>query len=473
MKLHKSQLNNSDNNLIIVSKLEHLPNNILSEEELTYIKDCFTKKEQKVYSFNHFSHHVYVRIVKLKEETFVNNEMLRKEGNAAHSLIINDKLENITVSTYGLDKDAAIYICEGIALSNYQFLKYKKEAKKESYSLKEIYIADTITDKDITHLQINIDAVYNTRNWINEPLSYLTAEKLSEEIISLGKESGAKVEVFHKNKIEALKMGGLLAVNKGSIDPPTFTIMEWNPEHAINKKPYILVGKGVVYDTGGMNVKTGVFMNDMKMDMGGAAMMANTLGAIAKANLPLHVIALIPATDNRVNGNAYVSGDVITMHDGTTVEVINTDAEGRMILADALSYAKKYNPELVIDAATLTGAAARAIGAHGIVAMGNDTENISRLKHNGNKVYERIAEFPFWDEYAEEIKSDIADIKNLGTAEGGAIHAGKFLEHFTNYPYIHLDIAGVAFSENNKNYHGKGGTGIGIRLLFDFFKELC
>ena len=159
------------------------------------------------------------------------------------------------------------------------------------------------------------------------------------------------------------------------------------------------------------------------------------------------------------------------MHDGSTVEVLNTDAEGRLILADALSYAKKYNPEIVIDLATLTGAAARAIGKQGIVAMGNDQQTMSDLKESGHKVHERLAEFPFWEEYKEDLKSSIADLKNLGGAEAGAITAGKFLEHFTDYPYTHLDIAGPAFTQNSFNYRGQGGTGVGVRLLFDFLKN--
>lgn len=471
MKIFNSKFNISDNNLVVIASADSLPKNLLSEKEVEYIKKQFAEKEQSNFDFNRLENRIYIRIVKLKKQDHQNNELLRKVGNSIQSVLKADKIEQISISSDGIGELAALYVAEGLALSGYQFLKYKKEAKKEKNSLQEIHITDAIEEIEIAHLQIKTDAVFNARTWVNEPLSYLTAEKMAEEIIKLGEESGARVEVFGKSKIEALKMGGLLAVNKGSIDPPTFSVMEWKPENAVNKKPYVLVGKGVVYDTGGMNLKTGTFMNDMKMDMGGAAVMANTLGAIAKAKLPIHIIALIPATDNRVNGNAYVTGDVVTMFDGTTVEVLNTDAEGRMILADALSYAKKYNPELVIDAATLTGAAARAIGSHGIVAMGNYDKGMEELKKQGDNVYERIAEFPFWDEYAEEIKSDIADIKNLGAAEGGAIHAGKFLEHFTNYPYIHLDIAGVAFADSNKDYRGKGATGVGIRLLFDFFKN--
>jgi leucyl aminopeptidase len=207
--------------------------------------------------------------------------------------------------------------------------------------------------------------------------------------------------------------------------------------------------------------------------MGGAAAVGCVMYAVAKAKLPVHVIALVPSTDNRVDGNAYVPGDVITMHSGLTVEVLNTDAEGRMILADALSYAQKYKPQLVIDIATLTGAAAAAIGHFGTVCMGNaDEKTFNKLKKSGNNVYERLVEFPMWDEYGELIKSDIAEIKNVGGPAAGSITAGKFLEKFTDYPYIHLDIAGSAFVKTPDSYRGKNGTGVGVRLLFDYIKSL-
>jgi leucyl aminopeptidase len=209
----------------------------------------------------------------------------------------------------------------------------------------------------------------------------------------------------------------------------------------------------------------------MKSDMAGAAVVAATVYAAAKNNLPLHVIGLIPATDNRPDGNAYAPGDVITMFDGTTVEIKNTDAEGRLILADALSYAKKYNPELVIDVATLTGSAEIITGPHAIVGMSNNSEKIQELKELGDELYERVVEVPLWDEFAEPLKSKIADLNNLGTREGQTSIAGKFLEHFTDYPWIHLDTAGVSFYHSQQAYLPEGGTGIGTRLLFNFLKK--
>lgn len=471
MKIKKASASVAEKHTaILVKDFSDLTASILNPKELEYIKDQFETYKTRSFVFNNLHQVVFVNLPELKDDFIQDAEAFRKAGHQVAQEAITLHLEELQVVYEGLEAYAPLAFAEGMALSAYQFDAYKKSDDQKAITLKEaVLVSSEIEERSIALLNIVVESVHRTRDWVNMPLSHLNATKLAELAEEQGKANGIAVEVFSKGKIEALKMGGLLAVNKGSIDPPTFTIMEWKPEEAINENPYILVGKGVVFDTGGMNIKTGQFMENMKSDMAGAATMANTLVAIAKAKLPLHVIALLPATDNRVNGNAYVTGDVITMYDGTSVEVINTDAEGRMILADALAYAKKYDPLMVFDAATLTGAAMRAIGSHGVVAMGNAPEEMNQLKTSGENVYERIAEFPFWDEYSEELKSDIADCKHLAGAEGGAIHAGKFLEKFTNYPYIHLDIAGVAHVTANKGYHGKGGTGIGVRLLFDFF----
>ena len=448
--------------VLLCSALENIKDFSLSKEEKKYLEDAI-KKDQKSITLNRFSHHIFVAVVT------DNLEKVRLSAHAMHSEINKLKVEQLTVVDYTNNKNQGLAFVEGLALSNYQFLKYFSE--KKEHSLKSIGLHFEGSQDDIQHLQSMVHGTYVARTLVNEPFSYLTAPQYSKDIERLGKEAGFNVEVLHKSKIEALKMGGLLAVNKGSIDPPTFNIMEWKPKNASNKKPIVLVGKGIVYDTGGLSLKpTANSMDMMKCDMGGSAAVVGTMYAIAKAQLNIHVVGLVPATDNRPSGNAYAPGDVITMHDGTSVEVLNTDAEGRLILADALSYAKKYKPEIVIDLATLTGAAARAIGKQGIVAMGNDEDTMIALKESGKKVHERLAEFPFWDEYKDDLKSTIADLKNLGGAEAGAITAGKFLEHFTDYPYTHLDIAGPAFMLSPFNYRGIGGTGVGVRLLFDFLK---
>ncbi|WP_107037975.1 leucyl aminopeptidase family protein [Brumimicrobium mesophilum] len=400
------------------------------------------------------------------------NDNLEKMRVAGHE--IRTKLaksaEEIFISG---NKTASLAVAEGLALSNYQFLKYFKDADKKRYQLSEINLLNDFEEKEISRLNNTTKAVYWSRDMVNEPLSYLTAPQLAKEIQSFESVDNLKVTVFDKKKIEELKMGGLLAVNLGSVDEPTFTIAEYKPKNPKNKKPIVLVGKGVVYDTGGMSIKpTSGSMDIMKSDMGGAACMAGAIYAAAMNELDLHIIALIPATDNRPGGNAYVPGDVITMYDGTTVEVLNTDAEGRMILADALAYSNELEPELVIDAATLTGAAVAAIGQKGACVMGNaDQKIINDLIKSGYNVHERLAQMPFWDDYAEEVKSSIADLKNLGGKYAGSITAGKFLEHFVKSPYIHLDIAGPAFLGSTDNYKGKGGTGTGVRLLNNFLEN--
>jgi leucyl aminopeptidase len=416
---------------------------------------------------------VFVQFVASSTEAGRLRENMRRAGAEAFDRAATYQITEVLLLNYVPDA-SVLDLAEGAALSSYQFLKYFKNADQRKVTLHHIQVlqADT-TPLQLQQLNIVVEATFKARTLVNEPLSYLTAVKFSQEMELAGEEAGFSVQVLDKKQIEALQMGGLLSVNKGSFDPPTFTVMEWKPDNCTNSKPLVLVGKGVVYDTGGLSLKpTPNSMDYMKCDMAGAAIVVATLYAIAKAKLPIHVVGLVPATDNRPGHIAYVPGDVITISDGTTVEVLNTDAEGRLILADALHYAKRYNPELVLDFATLTGAAAAAIGQQGIVYMATaDTQITQQLETSGTNVHERLVRFPLWDEYGEQIKSDIADIKNLGGPTAGAITAGKFLQHFTDYPWVHLDIAGGAFLHTKDSYRGKGGTGIGVRMVFDFLKN--
>jgi len=423
---------------------------------------------------NHLGRLLFVCIVDGKKPAGSSAEAQRKNGCGVCDALNAAKSKQVTIINETGYPGYTFALAEGIALANYQFLHHKPSAKKNINTLTSIFITDRkCSDKEIANLNIVVDATCKARDLVNEPVNVLNAEGLAEAFKDFGKEAGFKVEVWNKAKIVQQKMGGLLCVNQGSVDPPTFTIMEYKPKNAKNKDPYVLVGKGVVYDTGGLSLKpTANSMDLMKCDMAGAAAVGATLYAIAKAKLNVHVIGLVPVTDNRPGFNAFAPGDIITMMDGSTVEMLNSDAEGRMILADALHYAKRYEPKLTIDLATLTGAAMAAIGHYGIVGMGNASDKQKeRLKESGLNVHERIAEFPFWDEYDELMKSDIADQKNIGGPVGGAITAGKFLVKFTNYPYFHLDIAGPAFTMGKDSYRGKGGTGVGVRLLFDFFSK--
>ncbi|MFI5196838.1 MAG: leucyl aminopeptidase family protein, partial [Chitinophagales bacterium] len=456
-------------------KLSQIPD--LNSEEATFATTSFST-DQSLVAINRYSYFIFIYLLKNKKPDqpagqagWQTREACRKAGAELQAVCNKHKLDEITITNLSGQDHAATLLAEGTALANYQFLKYRTEAKKLTNSLKRIYFTkESATVKEVAQLNTIIDAIYRIRTLVNIPLNYLSAGQLSKEITLMGKQSGFKVTVLNKSRIEKEKMGGLLSVNLGSKQPPTFTIMEYTPKKALNKKPLVLVGKGVVYDTGGLSLKpTPNSMDRMKSDMSGAALVSGAMYAIAKMQLPLHIIALVPATDNRPGEEAYVPGDVITMYSGKTVEVLNTDAEGRLILGDALHWAKRYKPELVMDFATLTGAASVAVGEHGIVCMGTADERTKQAFHDsGFRQYERLVEYPLWDEYGEQIKSDIADIKNVGGPSGGAITAGKFLEHFTDYPWMHFDIAGVSFATSKKGYIPIGGTAYGLRMLLDF-----
>ena len=456
--------------VFIIDNAAQLKTLTFSKEEILFAEQQI-KNEKGIIHLNRWDTQIFLIHTAPQKELYKTKEAYRKKGAQLQKQLAALALKEITISNHSAEPMAAYLLAEGLILSGYQFLKYKSDAKKLTNDLTEIaFEKQSMTLKDLKQLQAVCDAVYHVRNLVNEPLSYLTAEQLSKDITELGREAGFKVSVLGKAKLEQLGMGGLLAVNRGSILPPTFTIMEHRPTKAINKNPIVLIGKGIVYDTGGLSLKpTPNSMDRMKSDMGGAAVVTGIMYVAATLDLPLHIIALVPATENRPGENAYVPGDVITMYSGTTVEVLNTDAEGRMVLADALHYAKKYRPELVIDFATLTGAASVAIGDVAMVTMGNADISIKTKMHqSGYNQYERLVEYPLWDEYGALIKSDIADLKNVGGPSGGAITAGKFLEHFTDYPWMHFDIAGVSHNTSGKDYRPTGGTAYGVRMMVDF-----
>lgn len=401
-------------------------------------------------------------------------EKLRKQGASIANAANENKEVSLEIINLDVNPELAAALTEGVLLANYKFAHHRKDASDIQPTLSNINLVGAGADL-MEELKIISQSVHIARNLVNEPVNKLNATELSERFVELGKSAGFSVEVWNEAKIESQKMGGLLAVNAGSQEPPTFTIMEHKPAESKNDKPIILVGKGVVFDTGGLSLKpTPNSMDTMKCDMAGSAAVAATMHAVSMLKLPLWVIALVPATDNRPGENATCPGDIITMYDGTTVEVLNTDAEGRLILADALAFAKKYNPSLVMDFATLTGAAMRALGAYGSALMGTaDDEIKNKVKAAGEKVYERLAELPLWEEYFEDTKGDISDLKNLGKGEGGAQSAAMFLKYFTDYPWLHFDIAGTAFNAGNDAYRTKGGTGVGVRLMVEFLKSMA
>lgn len=399
-------------------------------------------------------------------------EKARRAGNEMALKLAAAKREEAQVVSLQDNPAPTLALLEGAALGAYTFTRHKTGTQPRPLG-KLALVAPEVKAADLEELTDLCQAVCTVRDLVNEPASHLSAVQLGQEAVKLGKSHGFSVKVLSRKQIEAERMGGLLAVNQGSIDPPAFIIMEWKPKGAVNKQPVVLVGKGVVYDTGGLSLKpTPNSMDAMKCDMAGAGAVIGAIAAAAKRKLPVHVVALAPCTDNRPGGRAFAPGDVLRMHSGLTVENLNSDAEGRLILADALSYAERHGAETIFTVATLTGAAARAIGTQGSVVMGTAPEaHFTRLHQAADHCFERLAPMPFWEEYGEELKSDIADLKNIGGALAGQITAGKFLQRFTTRPFIHLDIAGTAFLDKRDHYRPKGGTGVGVRLLYHYLKR--
>lgn len=465
----------SDQSVVCLLNNGDLPDFLnLEQKEKEYANAMIARGETSVF-INSYRRFIYIIKVKEGDGSFKVREEIRRSAYKIRKSIRSNNHNDLVICSSGLYSNAALDFAEGLILSSYSFDKYKRkdgDRPPGNFPSKLLVYGDA-DDSSVNWFNDVTAAVWYARDLINEPVNHLNAVVLASEIKKKGDEAGFTVEVFNKTKIESLKMGGILAVNKGSIDPPSFSILEWKPENHVNKNPIVLVGKGIVYDTGGLNLKTGESMSGMKGDMAGAAIVCGAMYVAAKTGIPLHVIGLVPATDNRPGGNAYTQGDIITMYNRLTVEVANTDAEGRLILADAISYASKFRPELIIDVATLTGSAAMTFGSHAIAAMTNaDRKYIDMLNQSGNEVYERIAELPLWEEYSEALKSDVADLRNVGGREAGAITAGKFLERFAEFPLIHLDVAGVELLKKDEFYKLKNGTASGIRLLSDFLRRI-
>lgn len=372
-------------------------------------------------------------------------------------------------------EDVAHAIAEGSILSLYKFDKYHTEKKDGEDKITAISIFDT-NEANLQKVRRGLhtagivsQAVSLARDLENAPGNEIYPETLAGAAKISAKKFGYKATVWNKKKIEEEGFGGLLGVNSGSVRPPAFIILEYKNN---DSAPIVLVGKGITFDTGGISIKPATNMAEMKMDMSGAAAVIGTMEAAARLKLPVHVIGLIPTTENMPSGSAIKPGDIITHYGGKTSEVDNTDAEGRLILADALAYASRYKPAAVIDLATLTGACVVALGHHATGMMGNDDELAAQLKAAGEKTYERVWQLPLYDEYEKQIKSDIADVKNVGGKWAGAITAGWFLKKFIgDYKWVHLDIAGTAILEEDLPYTPKGGSGVGVRLLVEFLKN--
>lgn len=355
--------------------------------------------------------------------------------------------------------------------------KALKKAKKQAKNLHFTWLTDKkkaqAAREELRWAQAEIAGTFFCRDLGNTPANICTPAYLGAQAEKLAKAHDAlSAVVLGKKAIQEHKMGAMLAVARGSARQPRFIILDYAPKNAVNKHPVVLVGKGVTFDAGGISLKPAAAMDLMKYDMGGAAAVFGAIHAIAKAALGVRVVALVPAVENLPDGNATKPGDIVTSMSGKTIEVLNTDAEGRLILCDALTYAERYKPQAVIDIATLTGACVVALGAPRAGLFGNDEALKSALFAAGEAAHDRVWRLPLDEEYREMMRSPFADIANISsTREAGAVTAAAFLSRFTeSYSWAHLDIAGVAWRSGGDD---KGGTGRPVGLLLEYFRHLA
>ena len=369
-------------------------------------------------------------------------------------------------------------ICEGVFLTQYSL---KKHAEKDTFVHFEEIVFFTDSPKFVREInealknsKINTDAELLARELGNEPSNFLTPARFAEVVKKSSSKSNYSVTIFDEKKIRQINMGGVVGVSQGSANPPRFLILQYFG-NSKSEKPIVLVGKGVTFDAGGISLKPAQGMEAMKSDMCGAAAVVGAFEAAAKLKIKMNLIGLIPLVENLPSGTAIKPGDVIRSYSGKTIEVANTDAEGRLILADALDYAANYKPKAVIDIATLTGAAVITFGHLIAGLMGTDPVLIKKIFHAGEKTGERVWELPLYDEYDKLMNSDIADIKNIGpTRVAGTILGGIFLKKFTKdkYSWAHLDIAGTAFDNPEPaEYSIKQATGFGVRLFVELLRN--
>lgn len=407
-----------------------------------------------------------------KKEDF-DTDVARKVGGAIGNKLRDMDVKYMATVLHGGDSgnktdDLARGLTEGLVLSLYRYHDYFRDGRAQALKLEDVHIVEKNRsrikgiDRGINTGSNIADSMNFTRDLVNGPPNEVTPTYLANKAKSLGKKFGMKVRVMDRDQCEKLGMGAFLAVAQGSEEPCKFMVMEYDGG---SKGTLCLVGKGITFDTGGISLKPGADMDLMKYDMGGSAAVFGAMHFAASQKIPMKVVGIISSTENMPSGKAYKPGDIITASNGVTIEIKNTDAEGRMILSDALVYAERYEPDAVVDLATLTGACVIALGS-ATAAMGNDEWLLDQVTDAGLASGERVWPMPLWREYREQVKSTVADIRNAAGRDAGALTAGAFLGAFTdNYRWVHMDIAGAAWNDRPTPTMGQGAAGGGVRTL--------
>jgi leucyl aminopeptidase len=415
-----------------------------------------------------------ILVVGLGEKKKFDEEVIRLAGGTVLKTATSKKLKTVAMELFGSKKTTSYSqaLAEGIVLGSYQFITYKTQ-DKELFEVSSALVINADT-KAVQKGSIIASSVCFARDVQNHPGNVTTPTKLAQLAKEIASEGSMKLTVFDREKFTKMGMGAFAGVALGTGEPPKFILLEYKGGKA-NEKPIALVGKGLTFDSGGISIKPSAGMDEMKFDMCGGGLVLGVMKAVAQLKPKVNIVAAVPATENLNGEKAYKPGDILTAYNGKTIEVLNTDAEGRLILADALAYVSKHHkPQYILDFATLTGAVVIALGHITTGIMGTDDKLIKRVKNSSKNTGEKVWEFPLWDEYCEQIKSEIADIKNVGAArEAGSIAAGAFLKEFVGeeIPWVHFDIAGTAYNNKESSLtYKKGASGVIIRLVLDMIQ---
>jgi leucyl aminopeptidase len=408
----------------------------------------------------------------LRAALYATGKIARKQRDNHIAVVVGSSLPNVS------DDAATRIAADHLSHADYKYDAYitpKKDEKPMAISATLVPIGEVdakrtkALDREARAIAAGVRTV---RDLANAPSNEMTPTRLGQRAEEVAKAHGVKCTVYDKRAIEKMKMGGLLAVNQGSDEEPRFIVLEYHPKGAINH--VALVGKGITFDSGGISIKPAEKMEEMKFDMCGAAAVIGTIQAAAMLGLDVRITGVIASTENLPSGSAYKPGDIVRAMSGKTIEIVNTDAEGRVILADALHYASQQKPDHIIDYATLTGACVVALGSEAAGLFSNNDELAQKLIACGEQTGERLWRLPEWDEYKELIRSDWADMKNSGGRWGGAISAALFLKEFVDCPsWAHLDIAGTAYAEHENSREARGATGAGVRVTLAFLESLA
>jgi leucyl aminopeptidase len=412
----------------------------------------------------------HVVVVGLGKQDAFDIEQVRSLSGELSRYLRRNRLKNVAIAdAAGLSaEDSAAAIAEGMLLGTYRFMRHKKaddEADMESLTIVEQDASKLgALERGVERGRIMAEQTNFSRDLANEPANYLTPTELADRAQKMAAETGLECEIFGPDWLKQKGMGGVLGVAAGSAQEPRFIVLRY--QGAGDEKPLALVGKGITFDTGGISIKPAAGMWEMKGDMSGGASVISAMGAIGRLKPPINVIGIVPATENMPSGTATKPGDVLVTMIGKTIEVDNTDAEGRLILSDGLAYAVEQGATAIVDVATLTGAISIALGNVAFGAMGNDAGLMERIKRAASAAGEKVWELPMWEEYREQIHSDVADMKNTGGRGAGSITAAMLLREFVaETPWVHLDIAGVDIYERDKGVMVKGSSGIPVRTL--------